>query len=166
MFKSLRGGFGIGSILAAALFIFGWTHFSEKVRELSRLGQTIKDQNEEIASVNSSIERIRTLKSLQVDLRLKLFGDADGAVPAVATKPSGRPFSAELLAAARKANVEFASYDPSAGGVTLKFWGRYPDVARFLDGAESAFPRIDRFSIEISKNGGVLMALTVPVGPA
>lgn len=162
--RRIRNRIGLSSVIATALLVFGWVHFSEKVRGVVHLGRTVKMQNEEISRMKASIERIQTLKSLQVDLRLKLFGGDAQAVSEVAYKSSGRPLSGELLAAMRKANVEFASFDPSQGGGTLRFWGRYPDVSHFLAAAEAAFPRIDRFSIETSKNGGVLLSLTVPGG--
>lgn len=165
MLNGLRGKLRVGGVVLLGLLIFGGIHFSEKFQAAARLSQTIRVQDEEITRLKTTIERIQTLRSLQVDLRLKVFGEA-AAVPALASRTSSGVLSGELLSIARKTGVEFTSFDPSPAGVTIRFWGRYPDVTRFLELAESTFPRIDHVSIEISKNGGVLLSLTVPGSPS
>lgn len=163
MRRLLHGRLGVKLMLGLALFAFSWVQFSKKFGNLSTLAHTIDRQNTEITNLRATIERIQTLKSMQVDLRLKLFGDQTAAV---STRSPAGVLSEDILAAARKANVEFASMDPSPAGMAIRFWGRYSDMARFLTIAESAFPRPENFSIEKSKNGGVLLTLTVPVRPS
>lgn len=166
MRSRFQGRLGVKLLLGLALFAFAWFNFSNKFRGLSALGRAIDMQNVEIARLNATIERIQTLKSMQVDLRLKLFDDQTPIVSAASAGFPAGVLSGEVLAAARRANVEFASMDPVPAGMALRFWGRYSDVARFLTVAESAFPRIENFALEKSKNGGVLLTLTVPAGPA
>ena len=153
-------------MLGIALFVFGWVHVSKHVHGLSALGRTIEQQNAEIAGLTATIERIQTLKSMQVDLRLKLFGEQAIPISMATTRSPAAILSGDVLAAARKANVEFAAMDPAPAGVTIRFWGRYPDVVRFLSVVESTFPRLENFAVEKSKNGGVLLTLTVPVKPS
>lgn len=167
MRKLFQSGFGVKLLLVLVLIGATGFHFSKNVRGLAALGHTIEMQNAEIAGLKTSIERIQTLKSLQVDLRLKLFGD-NNALQVSASSSSARSgvLSSNVLALARQANVEFASMDPAPAGTTVRFWGRYSDVAGFLSVAESMFPRLENFSIEKSKNGGVLLTLTVPARPS
>ncbi len=163
MFRHLRNIPRLGALLFVVLVLFGGIYFSKKVGAVRELAHTIELQTEEITGLKSSIERIETLKSLQVDLRLKLFGNQEGAgASGGSTRAAYHGISGDLLALARRSNVEFASFDPSTGGMTIRFWGRYTDVTRFLSLAESSFPRIDHVLIETSKNGGVLLSLTVP----
>ncbi len=166
MRKLFQSRFGGKLLLAIVLIVGAGSHFSKSVRDLAGLGRTIKMQNTEIAGLNTSIERIQTLKSLQVDLRLKLFGDNALQVSTSSSSIRSGVLSSNVLALARQANVEFASMDPTPAGMTVRFWGRYSDVAGFLSIAESTFPRLENFSIEKSKNGGVLLTMTVPSRPS
>ena len=166
MRKLFQSGFGIKLLLALVLISGAWFHFSKNVRGISALGRTIEMQNTEITGLKTSIERIQTLKSLKVDLRLKLFGANAISVSASSSSSRSGVLSGDVLALARQANVEFASMDPTPAGTTVRFWGRYSDISGFLSIAESTFPRLENFSIEKSKNGGVLLTLTVPVRPS
>ncbi len=157
-----KGKTGVGVVIVAVLLIFSYLQFSKKWQSVSALGRTIERQESEIDELRTAVERVQTLKSLRTDLSLKLFGER--AVLASASSSAGRTsgiLTGEILSAARKTNVEFASMELGPAGATLRFWGRYADVARFLSVAEMTFDRVERFSVEKSKNGGVLLSLTV-----
>ena len=107
-------------MLGIALFVFGWVHVSKHVHGLSALGRTIEQQNAEIAGLTATIERIQTLKSMQVDLRLKLFGEQAIPISMATTRSPAAILSGDVLAAARKANVEFAAMDPAQAASVVK----------------------------------------------
>lgn len=156
--------FGAAAAVGAALVVFSWGYFSKKIEGYADLGTVLARQEGEITALETAAERMQTLKSLRLDLSLKLFGeDAEFAVEdAPGRTASGGALSGGILAAARKFNVEFGSMDQSPAGVTLRFAGRYPDVERFLTAIETDLTRVDGFTIEKSKPGGVILSLTVP----
>lgn len=159
-------------MVAFAVLCFAWFHFSKKVTDILTLTDTLEAQNAESEKLKTTLERIQTLKSLQTDLRIKVFGNESLVGPSA--KSAGhrpvagysRALSTDVLAVARKSNVAFASLDPAPSGMTIRFWGRYPDISNFLNAAESRFARLENFVIEKSKNGGVILSITVPTRPS
>ena len=70
MRRLLHGRLGLKLTLGLALVAFSWFHFAKRFENLTTLARTIDRQNDEITKLNTTLERIQTLKSMQVDLRL------------------------------------------------------------------------------------------------
>ncbi len=162
MRRLFRGKLGLGLGLFFAMVVFSWSHFSNRIRECAALGRHVQAQADEMIQLKAAIERMQTLKSLKVDMRLNLFGDQGRTVEVSATTAPRGILSNNILGIASKAGVRFVRMDQTHGVVDIRFLGSYPEMSRFLGTVESEFPRIERFAIEKSNRGGVLLSLTVP----
>lgn len=139
---------GVAVMLIVGVFV--WTHFSRKIQDYRKLGDIIHSQNAEMARLNASVEKIQTMKSLAVDLRVKLSGGQSSPL-SVAAISSGIP-SRAVFDAARSAHVEFSTLDRIPTGVAIRFGGNYPDIKRFLSLVETQFQRVEQFSLEKHKD--------------
>ena len=163
MRRLFRGKLGLGLVLLFAVGVFSWSHFSKRIQECAFLGRVVQDQTDEMIRLKAAVERMQTLKSLKVDMRLNLFGDQGRTVEVSANTAPRGILSTDILGIARRANVRFVRMDQTPGGVVdIRFLGSYPDMSRFLGTVESEFPKIERFAIEKSNRAGVLLSLTVP----
>lgn len=163
MYKFLQGRRGIIVIVLVVLAGFSWTYFGKRIGEYRVLGRTIAAQENEMRALSHSIEQVQTLKSLQVDLRLRVFGKGDALMQPGAAHGE---LSAGILALARKSGVEFGTMERTPGRMSLRFFGRYPDLARFLTAVETNIQGVEGFTIEKSKSGDVVLSLVVSQKPS
>lgn len=135
-------------------------------REISRIRES---QKTDIEVMNRGREIIQDISSLQIALRVKLFGPAaaeEAMLSSIPTDGAPKALPASVVSAMNRHGVRLVLYKQAAKSAQLQFEGAYDSVVRFLAAARPDMPQMDEFLMERSDRNLVKLTLTLPVSSA
>ncbi|MBI4178241.1 hypothetical protein HY522_02305 [bacterium] len=140
-------------------------YFRQWIVKAQSIAAVRENQKTDIHLLTRASESIREIASLQLALRVKLFGpqaaDAD-YIPADA--PSALP--ATIVRVMNRHSVKLIFYRQKGSTADVQFEGSFNNLLRFLDASSPDFPRIEGFEMARADRNQVRLTLTLPAADA
>lgn len=123
-------------------------------------------QRTDIRLLDRASQSIEEIASLQLALRVKLFGlhgaDAEYMPPPASARPA---LPASVVRAMDRHSVRLMYYRNKGTSSEVQFEGNYDSLLRFLETTAADLPQIDGFQMDRSEKNQVKLTLTLPGVP-
>ncbi len=138
-------------------------YFRQWILTAREIGHVQEVQKNDIAIMQSARQNLQDLSSLQIALRVKLFGPAAAEEAVLSARPATGTFKtlpASVVSAMNRHGVRLVFYKQSEKLTQIQFEGTYDSLVRFIGSANPDLPRMDGFLMERSDKNSVKLTLT------
>ncbi len=167
MEKNLARKFlGIWVPIGLLLVILTSVYFRQWLLTARSIGSVLESQKNDIARLSQARDDLQDIASLQIALRVKLFGPKS-AEDAVLSASDGRGYRhrrslpPSVVSAMERHAVRLVSYRQSVESTQIQFEGRFDGIVRFLSTAAPDMPRIESFLMERADKQSVRLTITL-----
>lgn len=141
-------------------------YFRQWILTAREIGRVQEAQKSDIALMETARQDLQDLSSLQIALRVKLFGPSSAEEAVLSARPSAgtlKTLPASVVSAMNRHGVRLVFYKQSGKLAQLQFEGTYDSLARFLSAANPDLPRMEGFLMEHSDKNLVKLTLSFAV---
>lgn len=150
-------------LLTVILGAIYFRHWVQTARDIVRIQET---QETDLTLLERAKERLQDLSTLQIALRVKLFGPAAADDAARSPEPpalSPRALPAAVVSALDRHSVRLVFYRQSGRQAQVQFEGAFDGVIKFLAATSADMPRAEGFLMERGEKNTVKLTLSFPV---
>lgn len=152
--------------IALLVVILTTVYFRQWILTARQIGQSRDAQDADVTRMMIARETIQDLSSLQLALRVKLFGPAaaeDAVLSAKSVTGASKALPSSVVSAMNRHAVRLVSYKQGDQEARIQFEGAYDNLVRFLEVTSPDMPRIDGFLMERGEKDLVKLTLTFGV---
>ncbi len=160
----MRKTLGIWIPIALLAVFLGGVYLRQWAFLARSIIQARESQKKDIALLTRAHETLEDISTLQMALRVKMFGPAAAAEAVQSAETAAKLAPAlppSIVTAMNRTAVQLVSYRQAGSASHIELEGSYENILKFLTVAGADLPRVEGFEMERADRGRVRLTLSV-----